>query len=123
MDELLIPVCSSLDIVDGGKGRRFPVSVHGSDASGFVVRYGGTVYGYLNRCAHVPIALDWEEGQFFESSGLYLMCATHGAVYSPTTGKCQGGPCTGARLRKISVCEQDGQIFWSPVDYVRPALA
>jgi nitrite reductase/ring-hydroxylating ferredoxin subunit len=48
-----------------------------------VVRYGGVVYGYLNRCAHVPIELDWAEGEFFESSGLYLMCATHGAVMRP----------------------------------------
>lgn len=105
MDELLIPVCSSVEILDSGKGRRFPVSVHGSDASGFVVRYAGVVYGYLNRCAHVPIALDWEEGQFFESSGLYLMCATHGAVYAPTTGKCEGGPVpvlVCARFRYVS---------------------
>jgi|SRR5450830_233502 len=123
MDDLVIPVCASAELVDGGKGRRFPVSVHGDDATGFVVRYHGTVYGYLNRCAHVPIALDWEEGQFFESSGLYLMCATHGAVYAPTTGKCEGGPCRGARLRKITVFEEAEQIFWTPDDYVRPVLA
>ena len=72
---------------------------------------------------HEPIELDWTEGGFFESSGLYLMCATHGAVYAPDTGKCEGGPCTGARLRKIMVFEKDGAIFWAPDDYVRPALA
>jgi len=123
MDDVAIPVCAAADVASGGKGRRFPVSVHGSDATGFVVRYEGVVYAYLNRCAHVPISLDWEEGQFFESSGLYLMCATHGAVYSPSSGKCEGGPCRGARLRKIAVFEEDGQIFWTPDDYVRPALA
>jgi len=123
MEVVLIPVCASADIEEGGKGRRFAVSVHGDDATGFVVRYGGAVYGYLNRCAHVPIELDWSEGEFFESSGLYLMCATHGAVYAPDTGKCEGGPCTGARLRKIMVFEKDGAIFWAPDDYVRPALA
>lgn len=123
MDEVAIPVCASAEIEEGGKGKRFAVSLHGGDASGFVVRYGGTVYGYLNRCAHVPIELDWDEGQFFESSGLYLMCATHGAVYAPDTGKCEGGPCRGARLRKIMVFEKDGGIFWTPDDYVRPVLA
>lgn len=123
MDEVEIRVCASAEIEEGGKGKRFTVSVHGDDATGFVVRYGGIVYGYLNRCAHVPIELDWTEGEFFESSGLYLMCATHGAVYAPESGKCVGGPCTGARLRKIMVMEKDGGIFWSPDDYVRPALA
>ena len=115
-----IPVCDSGDIAEGGKGKRFAVWIHGADASGFVIRYGGQVYGYLNRCAHVPVELDWAEGEFFESSGLYLMCATHGAVYAPDTGKCEGGPCTGARLRKIDAFEKDGRIFWSPDDYVRP---
>ena len=65
MEEVLIPVCASTEIEEGGKGRRFAVSVHGDDATGFVVRYGGAVYGYLNRCAHVPIELDWAEGEFF----------------------------------------------------------
>lgn len=123
MDEVKIVVCASIDIAEGGKGRRFPVSLYGEDASGFVVRYGGVVYGYLNRCAHVPIELDGERGEFFESSGLYLMCATHGAIYAPTNGNCAGGPCSGARLRKIMVFEKDGEIFWMPDDDVRPALA
>ncbi len=123
MDDVAITVCASAEIAEGGKGKRFPVLLHGGDATGFVVRYDGVVYGYLNRCAHVPIELDWEEGSFFESSGLYLMCATHGAVYAPATGKCEGGPCTGARLRKIAVFEKDGEIFWTPDDYVRPVLA
>ncbi len=67
----------------------------------FFVRYDGNrPFGYLNQCAHVPMELDWSEGKFFESSGLYLMCATHGAIYEPDTGKCVGGPCRGARLRQ-----------------------
>jgi nitrite reductase/ring-hydroxylating ferredoxin subunit len=116
-------ICDSAEIEEGGKGKRFPVKVRGDDTSGFVVRYGGQIYGYLNRCAHVPIELDWAEGEFFESSGLYLMCATHGAVYAPDTGKCEGGPCTGAHLHKIMTSEKDGQIFWTPDDYVKPGQA
>src|SRR5689334_13124081 len=73
-------------LVDGGKGVRFPVIAFGDEATGFVVRYGGKVYGYLNRCAHVPIELDWFQGEFFESSKMYLMCSTHGAIYVPETG-------------------------------------
>ncbi|MDY7579223.1 Rieske 2Fe-2S domain-containing protein [Herbaspirillum sp. RTI4] len=118
-----IPVCLSVAVEEGGKGQRFPVSVQGADAVGFVIRYDGVVHGYLNRCAHVPIEMDWEKGEFFESSGLYLMCATHGAVYEPATGKCAGGPCRGGRLQPIPTFESDGQIFWTPDDFIRPAMA
>jgi nitrite reductase/ring-hydroxylating ferredoxin subunit len=118
-----IPVCPSAALEEGGKGMRFPVTAGGDDATGFAVRYGGKAYAYLNRCAHVPVELDWNEGDFFESSGLYLMCSTHGAIYVPETGRCAGGPCRGGRLRPIAVFEQDGQVFWQPDDYVRPARA
>ena len=107
-------ICDSDALVDGGAGVRFPVSVSGEAATGFVVRYRGRPYAYLNRCAHVPIELDWVEGQFFESGGEYLMCATHGAVYRPESGVCAGGPCRGARLRQIAVHETDGKVYWQP---------
>lgn len=118
-----IPICASAVVMEGGKGIRFPVTVSGESSTGFVVRYGGNVYAYLNRCAHVPIELDWTEGEFFESSGLYLMCATHGAIYAPDTGYCAGGPCRGGRLRSIEVFEEDNQVFWQPDEYVNPAIA
>ncbi|HYD97632.1 MAG TPA: Rieske 2Fe-2S domain-containing protein [Noviherbaspirillum sp.] len=123
MNEIAIPVCASSDLEDGGKGVRFPVTAGGEDGTGFVVRYDGTVYGYLNRCAHVPIELDWNEGEFFESGGLYIMCSTHGAVYVPESGHCAGGPCRGGRLRRITVFEKDSQVYWTPDDYIKPALA
>ncbi|MGV3741122.1 MAG: Rieske (2Fe-2S) protein [Burkholderiaceae bacterium] len=120
-DEILI--CDASLLTDGGKGIRFPVTAGGEDASGFVVRYRGRVHAYLNRCAHVSIELDWNEGDFFESSGSYLMCSTHGAMYVPDTGRCAGGPCRGGRLRPIIVTEHDNQVFWQPDEFVRPARA
>lgn len=120
-DEILI--CDAEALEEGGKGVRFPVTAGGEDASGFAVRHQGTVHAYLNRCAHVPMELDWNEGEFFESSGMYLMCSTHGAIYSPQTGKCEGGPCRGGRLRAIMVTEIDKQVFWMPDDFIRPARA
>ncbi|MEO7497296.1 MAG: Rieske 2Fe-2S domain-containing protein [Massilia sp.] len=113
-------VCASDAVAEGGKGVRFGVTAFGHPATGFVVRYDGKVYAYLNRCAHVPIELDWNEGDFFESSGLYLMCATHGALYVPDSGYCAGGPCKGGRLRPITVREEQGQIYWQPDEFVRP---
>ena len=118
-----IYLCEALALGEGGSGVRFPVTAGGEDGTGFAVRYDGRVHAYLNRCAHVPIELDWNEGQFFDSSGLYLMCSTHGAIYDPETGRCAGGPCRGGRLRVISAIEHDGKVFWVPDDYVKPARA
>ncbi|HVK95882.1 MAG TPA: Rieske 2Fe-2S domain-containing protein [Noviherbaspirillum sp.] len=122
-DNIAIPICASIALEEGGKGVRFPVTAGGDDTTGFVVRYANNVHAYLNRCAHVPIELDWNRGEFFESSGLYLMCSTHGALYTPENGRCAGGPCRGGRLRRITVFEKDGEVFWQPDEYIRPARA
>lgn len=116
-------ICDSAALEEGGKGIRFPLTAGGEDATGFVVRYQGVVYGYLNRCAHIPIELDWNEGDFFEADGRYLICSTHGAIYLPETGRCAGGPCRGGRLRTIVVTEKDNQVFWQADEFVRPARA
>ena len=118
-----IYVCDSDALAEGGKGIRFPVTAGGEDCSAFVVRYGSQPHAYLNRCAHVPMELDWNEGEFFESSGLYLMCATHGALYEPDTGRCAGGPCRGGRLHPVTVVERDNKIFWEADEFIRPARA
>lgn len=119
----LIPVCASADLSDKGKGVRFSVTVSGEDATGFVVRHHGVVQGYLNRCAHVPVELDWNEGEFFESSGVYLVCSVHGAMYTPEAGRCIFGPCRGKQLRKLQIVEENDQVFWQPDEYVTPARA
>ena len=114
-----VRICESADVLEGGRGVRFPVLAFGDKGTGFVVRYGGKAYAYLNRCAHVPIELDWAEGEFFESSGLFLMCSTHGAIYVPESGFCAGGPCKGGRLRPIAVREEEGVIYWQPDEFIK----
>lgn len=119
-----VRICASSELVDGGAGVRHAATYGGGEVVVFFVRYDGRAYGYLNRCAHVAMELDWSEGQFFESSGLYLMCATHGAIYAPDTGRCVGGPCRGGRLRPVEVDERDTPegraVFWLPDDELRP---
>jgi len=116
-----VRICASHDVVERARGVRFPLRARfgwSGDVklTGFVVRFQGSVYAYLNQCAHVASELDWQPGEFFDHSGLYLMCATHGAVYEPETGLCTEGPCRGARLRAIQIVEQDGSVFWQPDD-------
>lgn len=104
-------ICESSSLEEGGAGVRFTVQTADGVAPAFAVRYDGTVYAYLNRCAHVPVELDWSNGAFFDYSKLYLICATHGATYLPETGVCVRGPCAGKRLTAVAVEERDGQIL------------
>jgi nitrite reductase/ring-hydroxylating ferredoxin subunit len=104
-------ICESAQVLEGGKGVRFDIERHGELQPAFVIRYDGTVYGYINRCAHVSVQLDWIEGEFFDLTGLYLICSTHGATYRPDTGRCVRGPCDGRGLVRVSVEEDGGKVY------------
>jgi nitrite reductase/ring-hydroxylating ferredoxin subunit len=104
-------ICDSAQVHDGGKGVRFEVERHGELQPAFLIRYEGAVYAYLNRCAHVSVQLDWAEGEFFDLTGLYLICSTHGATYLPASGRCIRGPCGGRGLVRLSVEEDDGKVY------------
>ena len=103
-------VLNSHDLIEKSHGLRFALPVLGQFATGFVVRYHGKAHAYVNQCAHVPVELDWEQGQFFTVSKDYLICATHGAHYMPDTGHCVMGPCKGKSLQALPVTEQNQQI-------------
>ncbi len=113
-------LCESSALQEGGKGVRFPLMAGRERATGLAVRYQGVVRAYLNRCSHQAVELDWNEGEFFESTGTYLMCSTHGALYRPDSGRCAGGPCRGKQLRPIVVMEYEEKIFWQPDEFIGP---
>lgn len=104
-------VCAADALAEGGDGVRFdwPGSVRGPIAA-FVVRVGDQPRAYLNRCAHVPVELDWLPGKFLDETGLYLVCATHGAMYDAESGACAGGPCRGAPLVSLVAREVGGRV-------------
>jgi nitrite reductase/ring-hydroxylating ferredoxin subunit len=104
-------ICASAALDERGFGVRFPLPELGALETGFVVRYNGIVHGYVNQCAHVPVSLDWQEGDFFDLTRQHLICATHGAQYQPETGYCVLGPCKGSSLMKLYVVERDGYIY------------
>ena len=104
-------ICESTDLKERGKAVRFSVDWYGRSEPAFAVRFDGVVRAYLNRCAHVPVELDWAEGEFFDLSKLYLICSTHGAMYLPDSGHCIAGPCKGARLHPLQVEEHDGEVY------------
>lgn len=104
-------ICASADLVDGGDGVRFAVSRPEGQVPAFAIRFRGRVHAYVNRCGHVPMEIDWQAGRFFDYSGLYLICGTHGALYAPESGACVGGRCNGKGLRPLAVSEREGCVY------------
>lgn len=70
---------------------------------------------YLNRCKHLPVPLDGGSRDFFDSTGVYLICGTHGALYERGTGFCIAGPCRGKALTPIDLrVEGEGLVLLLP---------
>jgi len=109
-------ICASAALEDSGKGVRFDIEYFGEPAPAFVVRYAGRVYGYLNRCAHVAMELDWRAAEFFDLERRDLICSTHGAIYAADSGRCLGGPCGGTPLVRLRIEERGGQVYFKGVD-------
>src|SRR5690606_17905836 len=103
-------ICPSEALVEGGPGVRCTVAQADRTLPAFAIRSAGTVYAYINQCAHVGVELDWQEGQFFDPDTGLLMCATHGALYDPASGICCEGPCRGGRLLPVPIVERNGYI-------------
>ena len=110
MDSLK-PLCASAALRDGEEGLRFELVRYGRVQPAFAIRHHGRVYAYLNLCAHRGVELDWDAGKFFDITHQYLICATHGALYDPSTGRCVRGPCMGLGLVSVEVNESDGHVW------------
>jgi nitrite reductase/ring-hydroxylating ferredoxin subunit len=105
-------ICASEALAEGGKGARFSINWGTKALPAFAVRFDGRVHAYLNCCPHQGTELDWMEGEFFDDTRSYLLCATHGAAFMPASGNCIAGPCKGQMLLRVNVEEQDGEIYW-----------
>lgn len=114
-----LDLCSSGALVDGGQAVPFDVLYQGQTCRAFAIRYAGVAHAYLNRCSHVPMEMDYQPDRFFDSTGHWLICATHGALYQPDTGRCAGGPCRGG-LVKITLHEHDGVVHWHTGHNLKP---
>ena len=87
----------------------FAVEVDGLPDAAFAVRLpSGELRGYVNRCRHANLPLDWADGRFLDPRGL-LLCRAHGALYDPADGRCVGGPCLGKSLRPVRL-EVEGDL-------------
>ncbi len=112
-------LCNSQDLVNSGDAVPFDVVYCGQTCMAFAIRYQDVAYAYLNRCTHVPMEMDYQPNRFFDLTGHWLICATHGAMYSPQTGQCRGGPCRGG-LVQIALTENDGVVHWHTGLHLKP---
>lgn len=96
-----------------GESRKFILPIGGAEEECFAINYRGRFHAYVNRCRHVPIAMDWVDNQFFAEHGRYLMCQTHNAYYEPDTGECIAGPqsACGKFLLRVPLEIRDGAIY------------
>ncbi len=116
-----VALCNSRDLVEGGEAVPFDVEYAGQTCRAFAIRCKGAVHAYLNRCTHVAMEMDYQPNRFFDDSGQWLLCATHGAAYRPDTGQCAGGPCRGGLVR-IALSEAQGVVHWHTDYKLKPVV-
>jgi nitrite reductase/ring-hydroxylating ferredoxin subunit len=113
-ENIAYAICSMSDI-PSQKARGFHLVRVEEDGSArpwqiVVVRWGRQVFGYVNKCPHDGVNLDWERNQFFDPNGIRLMCGKHGALFELGTGMCIEGPCKGRSLQPVALSVLDNDI-------------
>ncbi len=109
-EEGLFKIAKAKDFREG-KAFKFKLKRADRVTEAFAFRKDGKFYGYLNLCRHWTVGLDFDDNDFFTRDGVFLVCKNHGAIYSPETGACQGGPCNGASLYRVPLVEMEGIIY------------
>ena len=88
----------------------FDILLQGEKKQGFLVWFEGVFKAYLNQCRHMEVCLDWHPNDFFEEDKKFIICSTHGALYSPESGLCVDGPCKGQNLIMLNISERKDDI-------------
>lgn len=100
LDELADPGCREFTVGEGDWPFR-----------GFLVREGDAVYAYENHCVHAGHPLNWSPDRFLSKDGRAIVCASHGAMYEISTGRCFAGPCRGKSLRRVECEVRNGEVY------------
>jgi nitrite reductase/ring-hydroxylating ferredoxin subunit len=104
------PICPSLQVPELGK-YPFAIRYRGGKRDAILVRFKGVVYGYLNRCVHMPKPLDCEQSHIFDESGQYLQCSMHSICYDPVSGESLSEICAGKKLTALQVREEGEWVY------------
>lgn len=102
-------LCPLDDIPDPG-ARGFHFSVQDRLFLGFVVRRGGALTGYVDRCPHTGQPLGGPTGRHVTRENDLILCTGHGALFRIEDGVCTSGPCAGQRLEAWAVAVIGGEV-------------
>lgn len=115
-----VDLCASEDLPESGQAYSFDVLWRGECVRAFALRFEGRAVAYLNRCAHMPVEMDWNPGQFLDADRQFILCAIHGAAYDPRNGRCAGGPCGRGALVPLDIREEGERVAWYPSAGLEP---
>jgi len=65
---------------------------------GFVVRKGGALFGFVDRCPHTGLPLAPVPDRYLTRENDLILCGSHGALFRIGNGVCVAGPCVGRAL-------------------------
>ncbi len=102
---------AGLDALRPGQSRKFVLARDGQEIEAFALNHNGTLVAYVNRCCHIPMTMDWVDNQFLSDDGDHIQCATHGALYEPTSGLCVAGPALGRCLTPVPLERRGGHVY------------
>lgn len=105
-----VALCRFAELADpGSKG--FVFREESAMFSGFVVRLGESIKGYVDSCPHAGWRLAGIGDNFLTRDDRYILCAGHGALFRPADGECVSGPCFGDRLEPWPVkIDEEGMV-------------
>ncbi len=105
-----VPLCELDSLADPG-ARGFVLQIREAYFHGFVVRRGGVVTGYVDRCPHAGLPLPQALDIYLTRDHGLIQCSWHGALFRIADGVCVGGPCAGARLTPWPVHVAEGRVL------------
>lgn len=88
-------------------------ALRATDIDGFgiiVFRTGLGLMAYVNACPHNYMPLTYQSEDILTSTGKFLVCSNHDAVFDAATGEAKSGPVQGCTLDAVPVVLRDGQI-------------
>ncbi len=103
------PLCDLASIPDGGS-RGYAVDPEAAYADLVLVRRGERVHAFRNRCPHTGAPMEWVPHRFLDTTGDYIQCGLHAALFRIEDGYCIAGPCARRSLDPVVVAVRDGMV-------------
>ena len=105
-----IKICA-LEQIEDGSSDGFVVNTNQGRCGIMIIRRGDSVVSYINSCPHIGTPLEIQPGRFLDKEGKYILCSTHGALFTIDDGLCVAGPCVNERLTSVDIEIHDGDLY------------